>query len=493
MNRETLSNQDSTDQEVVEQAVADQEVNEPEELEEEFTQDDLEAYLEGGKYDYQLPKRGDIREGIIIELSDHGALVSAGFKRDGVVQAEDLDRLDEETLDSLEVGATIPVSVFNPHDEDGRLVLSIYQALVQEDWRKAEQMMEDGEVFEGKVSGYNRGGLLVPFGRIRGFVPGSHIVGMPRGLKGEDRLQRLSEIVGEKKGLKIIEVDRHRRRLIFSEREARQAWQKMQRKRVMEDLTEGETVEGEVTGITDFGAFVDLGGADGLVHISELSWKQVDDPREVVEVGDEVEVYILDLDWKRKRIALSLKRLQPNPWTQVDDHYQVGQIVEGRVTRVLDFGAFVELDLGVEGLLHVSEMCGTSELSPSEILSEGDRVLTKIINIDSYKERITLSARQVHRDEWESWTIEHKIAPQDSKSETETEVEAEKTAIEEEAAEPSEEDAPETQTPAAKKDESEEATSASSEADAEDQAESPEPEVEKTEETTDTEEAEAKE
>jgi small subunit ribosomal protein S1 len=224
-------------------------------------------------------------------------------------------------------------------------------------------------------------------------------------------------MVGEKVGLKVIEVDRHRRRLILSQRQARRAWQKIQRKRVMEELSEGQTVSGTVTGITDFGAFVDLGGADGLIHISELSWRQVDDPREVVEVGDDVEVYVLNLDWDRTRIALSLKRLRPNPWSQVAEHYEVSQLVEGRVSRVLDFGAFVQLDLGVEGLLHISEMTGASQLSPTEILQSGQRVLVKIIGIDTHKQRITLSARQVHRDQWEQWMAEHKIASEEAEEE----------------------------------------------------------------------------
>jgi small subunit ribosomal protein S1 len=369
----------------------------------------LEEYLTDGEYDYQTPKRGDIHTGVVIEIGDRGAIVDAGFKRDGIVPPSDLDRLDEESRAAIMPGDEVAVAVTKPHDKEGRLILSVYQALVQEDWIKAEEMLENGELYEGEISGYNRGGLLVPFGRIRGFIPSSHTVGMPRGLKGDERRERLADMVGDKVGLKVIEVDRHRRRLILSQRQARRAWQRMQRKRVMDELEEGKVASGKVTGITDFGAFVDLGGADGLVHISELSWRQVDDPREVVEVGDEVDVYVLSLDWERTRIALSLKRLKPNPWSEVADHYEVGELVEGRVSRVLDFGAFVQLKLGVEGLLHISEMTGASQLSPTEILKVGQRVLVKIIGIDARKQRITLSARQVHRDQWERWMAEHQI------------------------------------------------------------------------------------
>jgi small subunit ribosomal protein S1 len=398
MNRETLAtNQDANVQEETSSTMMEQ----------------LEEYLTEGEYDYQLPKRGDIHTGVVIEIGERGAIVDAGFKRDGIVPANDLDRLDEETRGTIQPGDEVAVAVTKPQDQEGRLILSIYQALVQEDWQRAEEMLEEGEIYEGEISGYNRGGLLVPFGRIRGFIPASHTVGMPRGLKGEERRERLADMVGEEVGLKVIEVDRHRRRLILSQRQARRAWQKIQRKRVMEELSEGQTVSGTVTGITDFGAFVDLGGADGLIHISELSWRQVDDPREVVEVGDKVEVYVLNLDWDRTRIALSLKRLKPNPWSQVADHYEVGELVEGKVSRVLDFGAFVQLDLGVEGLLHISEMTGASQLSPTEILQNGQRVLVKIIGIDTLKQRITLSARQVHRDQWERWMAEHRIAPEE--------------------------------------------------------------------------------
>jgi small subunit ribosomal protein S1 len=174
----------------------------------------------------------------------------------------------------------------------------------------------------------------------------------------------------------------------------------------MSQLTQGETRRGTVTSITNFGAFVDLGGADGLIHVSELSWGRVDNPRQVIKVGDELEVYVLDVDQQRKRIALSLKKLQPDPWTIVDEHYHQGQLVEGHVTRVLDFGAFVELGLGVEGLLHASEMIGTPELPPNEIVHPGEKLLVKIIRIDSRRRRLALSARQVRKSEWERWVAE---------------------------------------------------------------------------------------
>ena len=390
MNIEELTDQTSSEHDLPAQDVADQ---------------GMDEYLTNG-YGYQAPRRGEIRTGVVIEANDQGVVVDIGFKREGLVPMEDLERLDEESRSTLQPGTEVPVLVLRTEDKDGRPVLSIHQARLYEDWVKAEQLMASGDLYEGQVAGYNRGGLIVRFGKIRGFVPTSQIVGLPRRLREEQRHQRLEAMVGEPIGLKVIEVDRQRRRLIFSQRRALRAWQELQRKRVMSQLTQGETRRGTVTSITNFGAFVDLGGADGLIHVSELSWGRVDNPRQVIKVGDELEVYVLDVDQQRKRIALSLKKLQPDPWTIVDEHYHQGQLVEGHVTRVLDFGAFVELGLGVEGLLHASEMIGTPELPPNEIVHPGEKLLVKIIRIDSKRRRLALSARQVRKSEWERWVAE---------------------------------------------------------------------------------------
>jgi small subunit ribosomal protein S1 len=399
------------------------------------TMKDLDEYLSGA-YDYQAPKHGDIRQGVVVDINENGVILDIGSKREGFVPAEDLTRLDEETREAVQIGNTIPAFVLRPSDKEGRPVLSIHQAHMYQDWLDAEEMMKTGELYEGEVSNYNRGGLIVKFGKIRGFIPCSQVVGLPRRLREEQRRQRLSAMIGERVGLKIIEVDRQRRRLIFSQRRALRAWQEMQRERVMEELREGETRHGKVTSLTDFGAFVDLGGADGLIHVSELSWRRVEHPREMLKVGEEVDVYVLNVDQERRRIALSLKKLQPDPWTMVDDHYREGQLVEGRVTRVVDFGAFVALDLGLEGLLHANEMIGTPELSPADIVKSGDKLPIKIIGIDSRRRRLDLSARRVRQDEWERWMAEQQAAQEpDESAEDDAAVEAEPVA-EEAAAEP---------------------------------------------------------
>ncbi|MBU0704372.1 MAG: S1 RNA-binding domain-containing protein [Chloroflexi bacterium] len=370
---------------------------------------DMGDYLE----DYQAPKRGDICTGVVIGIEDRGWIVDVGLKREGLVPAGDLDRMDEETRPAVYVGAEVSVFVLRPEDRDGRPILSIHQAQLSKDWVEAEEMMASGDLYEGEISGHNRGGLIVNFGKIQGFIPASQIIDLPKRLSQEDRRQRLADMIGQEIGLRIIEVDRRRRRLIFSQRRALRAWQERQRNRVMDELTEGEVRHGKVTSITNFGAFVDLGGADGLIHVSELGWGRVDNPRQVLKVGEEVAVYVLSVDRQRKRIALSLKRLQPDPWTLIDDHYQANQLVEGRITRVLDFGAFVELDLGVEGLLHASEMLGTPELAPTDIVHAGEKLLVKIIRIDSGKRRLAPSAKQVRQNEWERW-----VAEQQATSET---------------------------------------------------------------------------
>lgn len=394
---------------------------------------DMDGYLTNG-YDYKVPRRGDIITGTIIEANERGLVVDIGFKREGFIYNDDLDRLDEETRSEIHPGVEIPVFVIRSQNREGQPILSIYQARLQKDWLRAEEMMASGQIYEGEIAGHNRGGLIVKFGKIRGFIPASQVAGLPRRLPEEERRQRLSGMTGEQVGLKIIEVDRRRRRLIFSQRQALRSWQEVQRERVIDGLTEGETRHGTVTSITNFGAFVDLGGADGLIHVSELSWGRVDNPRQVLKVGDEVDVYVLDLDRKRKRIALSLKRLQPDPWTLVDEHYRVGQLVEGRITRVLDFGVFISLALGVEGLLHASEMIGTPELRPSEIVRPGETLLVKIIRIDSRKRRLALSAKQVRRNEWERWVAEQQAARETEREAEEAAAQAKAAAIEAEKA-----------------------------------------------------------
>ena len=273
--------------------------------------------------------------------------------------------------------------------------MSINLALIHQDWLRAEEFFTSGEIYEGKVSNCNKGGLVVPFGRISGFIPASQLVNMSRRLSHEQKMARLSEFVGKTLPLKIIEVQRRRRRLIFSERMAQRQWREQQKQRLMNELYEGEIRRGTVSSLCNFGAFVDLGGADGLVHISELAWYRVKHPREVLSVGDEVDVYVLRLDYNRRRIGLSIKRLQPDPWTLVDDKYRVGQVVQGKITNVVDFGAFARLEPGVEGLIHISQLAEGNVGHPSNVVKIGDELTLRVISVSARRRRIGLSLRQV--------------------------------------------------------------------------------------------------
>jgi small subunit ribosomal protein S1 len=395
---------------------------------------DMESLLEEHA-DYSLPRPGDIRVGRVIQIGPDGVLVSIGFKREGLVSREDLQQMRRAKMDEIQVDDEVPVLVLRSQDAEGYLAVSIFKARLAEDWISAEKLMESGEIVETEITGYNRGGLTVQFGRIRGFIPLSHVVGMPRRLGDAERRERLKERIGQKVGLRVIEVDRRRRRLILSQRQANRAWQRVRRKRLLEELQEGERRAGTVTSITDFGVFVDLGGADGLVHLSELSWGRVDNAGDVVDIGDQIEVVVLGVDRERERIALSLKQTQEDPWETVDRRYEDGDLIEGRVTQVSSIGAFVELEPGVEGLLHVSELVGAPAVVPEEVLQGGDAVLVKIIRIEKGRRRIGLSARRVRRDEWEQWVAEKAAEAEQEAEEEPAEVEE---AVEVEAGEPAE-------------------------------------------------------
>ncbi|MBC8248964.1 MAG: S1 RNA-binding domain-containing protein [Anaerolineales bacterium] len=346
------------------------------------------------EYDYKRPQRGNIRQAVVLSIEPHQIVVDVRAKRDGIVPEGDLVRLRESELSAIEVGDEIAVYVLSPQNNDGYVIVSVNMALAHQDWLRAEEFFKSGEIYEGEVSNCNKGGLVIPFGRISGFVPASQLVNMPRRLSHEQKMAKLSEFIGEILPLKAIEVQRRRRRLIFSERVAQREWREQQKQQLMNELYEGEVRRGIVSSLCNFGAFVDLGGADGLVHISELAWHRVSHPREVLSVGDEVDVYVLRLDYERGRIGLSVKRLQPDPWTLVDDKYQVGQVVQSTITNVVAFGAFARLEPGVEGLIHISELAEGKISHPSSVVKKGDEVTLRIISVNAGRRRIGLSLRQ---------------------------------------------------------------------------------------------------
>jgi len=350
--------------------------------------------LLSAEYDYRYPQRGDIRQATVLSIEPHQIVVDIRAKRDGIVPEGDLERLGEE-LTTIDIGDEIPVYVLTPEDGNGNVVVSINMALIHRDWLRAEELFKSGEIYEGKISNRNKGGLIVPFGRISGFLPASQLVNMPRRLSHEKKMAKLSEFVKQTLPLKVIEVNRPQRRLIFSERVAQRQWREQKKERLMSQLCEGDIRRGTVSSLCNFGAFVNLGGADGLVHISELAWYRVKHPREVLSVGDGVDVYVLRLDYNRRRIGLSIKRLQPDPWTLVDDKYQVGQLVQGKITNVVDFGAFARLEPGVEGLIHISQLAEGNVGHPSNVVKIGDELTLRVISVSARRRRIGLSLRQV--------------------------------------------------------------------------------------------------
>lgn len=357
-------------------------------------------------HDYELPKVGDIRKGIIVGINAQGVIVDLGLKRDGMVPLSDLSKLSDEDRAALKVNDEIPVFILNT-DQPDSLVVSINMAMLNQDWIEAEALMASGEVLEGEVIGYNKGGAIIPYGRLRGFVPASHLSELTPGMSDRKRQQKLAKLRGEKLPVKIIEVDRRRRRLVFSQRDAQKEWEEKRKGELLENLKEGDVLTGRVSGLRDFGIFVDLGGADGLVHISELAWHRIDHPREVVKVGDEIQVVVLKLDRDEQRISLSRKKVLANPWASVEERYEINQLIEGTVTRILDYGAFAEIEPGIEGLLHVSQLSRTNVENVGEVVKEGETHLLRIVSIDPQRQRIGLSLKAVTAQEQIEWMEEH--------------------------------------------------------------------------------------
>ena len=351
-------------------------------------------------YAYKSLKHGQILDGTVVSASPTEILIDVGSKSEGVVRGRELEQMDEAFLANLSEGSEVLVYVVQPEDRQGNIVLSLARAQQEQDWREAERLLESREFFERKVIGCNRGGLIVEMGRVRGFAPASQLAVEyhdERPTKAEGA-NRWAHMVGKRLLFKIIELDRQRNRLILSERLAMRDWRGQQKVQLLEELDKGDIRKGVVTSLTNFGAFVDLGGADGLIHLSELSWGQIRHPSEVLEVGQEVEVYVLKMDRKRKRIGLSLRQLQPEPWIVVHENYAVGQLLEGTITNLTDFGAFARVGPGIEGLIHISELADHRVTHPREVVKPGETLTLRIIRIDPQRRRMALSLKQVPED-----------------------------------------------------------------------------------------------
>lgn len=356
----------------------------------------IEHMLNG--YEYEPPREGQFLEGEIIRIEEEAIFIDVGTKHDAVVSRSEMNDLDEEILARLESGDQLPVYVLHTPQDEGDLMVSISKGLEQEDWERAERCLANGEALDLEAVDLNRGGLVVAFGRIRGFVPNSHLSEV-QNVRNQEQLveARKEEKIGSQIYVKVIEVDRDNNRLILSAKAA----QRETRLRRFRELKPGEVFKGEVVNVVNYGVFVDIDGIIGLIHISELDWQRVKHPSEVLAFGDEIDVLIKDIDLDRERVSLSRKALMASPWDSIEEHYCKGNLVEGIVVLMKDYGAFVRLPEGLDGLIHISEMDG----KPEDTLTIGQKVLVRIIAIDSQQERISLSLTRVTQDEHLSWLM----------------------------------------------------------------------------------------
>jgi small subunit ribosomal protein S1 len=346
--------------------------------------------------DHRRFERGDIVTGTIAFIGEHEVLIDVGAKTEGILASREFDQMADDDIAALTVGDKVECLVINPEDRDGNLVLSLSQARLGQDWAEAERLFDGGGIFEVTISGHNKGGLIAYVGDVRGFIPASQIDrrhGIDRAQIDGSADSPLAAMIGEEIWAKVIEVDRRKNRLILSEQAAMRERRRHSKAELLDALQEGQTVHGVVTSLADFGAFVDIGGADGLVHLSELAWNRVNHPREVLQLGDEVTVKVISVDRERKRIGLSLKRLQPEPWTTIAERFHLGDVVRGTVTRLVDYGAFARLEGDIEGLTHISELSDDGR-PPSQVVAPGDELYLRVIRLDPEHRRIGLSLKR---------------------------------------------------------------------------------------------------
>ncbi len=340
-------------------------------------------------YDITIPEfgEGDVVSGRVVRIDKDEILVDIGYKSEGVIPLSELSiRKSVNVADEVQLGEMIDALVMQKEDQDGRLVLSKKRARFEKAWKRIEAASTAGETVEGTVIEVVKGGLILDLG-VRGFLPAS--------LVDIRRVQDLDEFLGQKLECKVIELNRSRNNVVLSRRAVLEHERREVRQRILDDLEPGKVVEGVISNIVDFGAFVDLDGIDGLIHISELSWSHVNHPSEVLNVGEKVDVKVLEIDRDRQRISLGLKQTQADPWQSVIETYQINDIVPGKVTKVVTFGAFVEIHAGVEGLVHISELADHHVENPREVVNQGDELEVRIIEIDADRRRLSLSLKRV--------------------------------------------------------------------------------------------------
>jgi len=369
-------------------------VRSPEQPEANLAEEDMGRLMAVAEQEYRAPRRGDMLEGVVVSIDRDGVLVDIGTKSEGFIPISEAQKLVDDH--ELSVGESVLVAVVQSEGSREHILLSLSRARSERGWRTVQSGLDVGTIFSGRVVEVNRGGLVVEVEGVRGFLPLSQISSVRvNGVSGDDLERALSEMVGRDISIKVLEVNRKRNRLILSERAAAQELREQRRDQLLTELREGEIRTGRVTRLCDFGAFVDLGGADGLVHLSELAWHQVTNPADVVQVGDEIQVFVLGIDQERRKISLSLRRTQPEPWATAVERYPVGSLVSARITRLTTFGAFAQLEDGIEGLIHVSELSDRHVTHPRNVVREGEDVTVRVLRVEPERRRIGLSLRQV--------------------------------------------------------------------------------------------------
>ena len=354
---------------------------------EDISDEEMNQMIDGTLTDFD---EGDLIDGTVVKIEHDEVLVDIGFKSEGVIPARELSiRKDADPSEVVNLGDKLEALVLQKEDKDGRLILSKKRAEYERAWIQVEDKFKAGEVVTGEVIEVVKGGLILDIG-LRGFLPAS--------LVDLRRVKDLTAYLGTEIEARVIEMDRNRNNVVLSRRVLLEEGRKNERAEILEKLTKGMRLKGTVSSIVDFGAFVDLGGIDGLIHISALSWSHVNHPSEVVKVGEEVEVEVLDVDLQRERISLGLKQTTEDPWTKLVETYPVGTITDGKVTKIVPFGAFIELGDNVEGLVHISEMALKHIDSPAQVVHVGDTVKVKVMDVNVERRRISLSMKAAAED-----------------------------------------------------------------------------------------------
>lgn len=344
-----------------------------------------------------LVRRGDIIKGTVVSLDHEGMWVGIGSKSEGIVPPHEMRTVNSAGCPTVKVGEDVFVFVVHPENEKGQVVLSIDRAQREKNWLELQEKMTKGEHIEVTVNSYRKGGLLVNYVAVRGFAPLSQLAPVTRSVINMSQ-ENADSLAGKPMRVKILELDKENNRFIVSENVALREYQEKAKAKFLEELKEGETRKGKVTSIHPFGAFVNLGPAEGLIPLSELSWQATTKLAEMIKVGDELEILVLKVDKEANRIALSLKRTQAPPWENIAEKYQVGQLVTARVTKLVDFGAFVKVDEVIDGLIHISEMANRRITHPKEVVKRNDVLSLKVISVETDRHRLRLSLKQAQEE-----------------------------------------------------------------------------------------------